>query len=105
MLAFTDALNAVGPKQVVALSRGAADGIENGHTFSIYHPGERINDQYKYPEGGARKFFNPNDSKVTLPSEFVGHVMIFRTFDRVSYGLVMDGLRPVHLNDVLTAPE
>ena len=105
VLAFTDALNAVGPKQVVALSRGAADGIENGHTFSIYHPGERVTDQHKYPEGGARNFFNPNDSKVTLPSEYVGHVMIFRTFDRVSYGLVMDGLRPVHLNDVLTAPE
>lgn len=105
VLAFTDALNAVGPKQVVALSRGSADGIENGQTFSIYHPGERITDQYKYPEGGARNFFNPNDSKVTLPAEFIGHVMIFRTFDRVSYGLVMDGLRPVHLHDVLTAPE
>ncbi|MBL8299975.1 MAG: LysM peptidoglycan-binding domain-containing protein [Rhodanobacteraceae bacterium] len=105
VLAFTDALNAVGSKQVVALSRGAADGIENGHTFSIYHPGDRITDQYKYPEFGARRLFNPNDSKVTLPSEFVGHVMIFRTFDRVSYGLVMDGLKPVHLHDVLTAPE
>ncbi|HSX59476.1 MAG TPA: LysM domain-containing protein [Tahibacter sp.] len=105
VLAFTDALNAIGPKQVVALSRGSADGIENGQTFSIYHPGERITDQYKYPEGGARNFFNPNDSKVTLPAEYIGHVMIFRTFDRVSYGLVMDGLRPVHLHDVLTAPE
>lgn len=105
VLAFTDAMNTVGPKQVVALSRGAADGIENGHVFSIYHPGDRITDKYKYPDEGARQFFNPKDSKVTLPNEYVGHVMIFRTFDRVSYGLVMDGLRPVHLNDVLTAPE
>lgn len=105
VLAFTDALAAVGPKQVVALSRGTADGIENGQVFSVYRPGERVNDQYKYPEGGARQFFNPYDSKVQLPSEYVGHVMIFRTFDRVSYGLVMDGLRPVMLGDVLTAPE
>lgn len=105
VLAFTDAVNAVGPKQVVALSRGSADGVENGHVFSVYHPGDRVTDQYKYPDGGARNFFNPHDSKVTLPAEFVGHVMIFRTFERVSYGLVMDGLRPVKLNDVLTAPE
>lgn len=105
VLAFTDALSAVGPKQVVALSRGAADGIENGHVFTIYHPGDRITDKYRYPDDGARQFFNPKDSKVTLPEEYVGHVMIFRTFDRVSYGLVMDGLRPVQLNDVLRAPE
>lgn len=105
VLAFTDALNAVGPKQVVALSRGASDGIENGHVFSIYHPGDRVTDDYKYPEGSTRKFFNPYDSKVTLPAEYVGHVMIFRTFDRVSYGLVMDGIRPVKLNDQLRAPE
>jgi len=105
VLAFTDALNAIGPRQVVALSRGAADGIENGHVFSIYHPGDRVTDEYKYPEGGARKFFNPYDSKVTLPAEYIGHVMIFRTFDRVSYGLVMDGLRPVKLYDELRAPD
>ena len=43
--------------------------------------------------------------KVTLPDEFVGHVMVFRTFDRVSYGLVMDGLRPVRINAKLRMPE
>ncbi|HJU39786.1 MAG TPA: LysM peptidoglycan-binding domain-containing protein [Tahibacter sp.] len=105
VLAFTDADNAVGPRQVVALSRGAADGIENGHTFSIYAPGERITDDYKYPTGTFKKLFNPKDSKVTLPEEYLGHVMIFRTFDRVSYGLIMDGIRPVHLGDVLRAPD
>ena len=105
VLAFTDASNAIGPRQVVALSRGAADGIENGHTFSIYTPGERITDAYKYPEGSFKKLFNPKDSKTTLPEEYIGHVMIFRTFDRVSYGLVMDGIRPVHKGDVLRAPD
>lgn len=105
VLAFTDATNAIGPRQVVALSRGAADGIENGHTFSIYTPGERVTDDYKYTEGTFKKLFNPKDSKVTLPEEYIGHVMIFRTFDRVSYGLVMDGVRPVHLGDRLRAPD
>jgi hypothetical protein len=31
--------------------------------------------------------------------------MIFRTFDRVSYGLIMDGIRPVHLGDHLYEPD
>ena len=105
VIAFTDALNAVGPRQVVALSRGSADGVENGQTFSIYQPGERVVDRTDYTEGSVRKFFHPHDAKVTLPPEFIGHVMIFRTFERVSYGLVMDGVKPVHLGDFLYDPD
>ena len=34
-----------------------------------------------------------------------GHVMVFRSFDHVSYGLVMDGLRPVKMGDKLKLPD
>ncbi len=105
VLAFSDALNAVGPRQVVALSRGSADGIENGHTFSIYQAGEQVVDRTDYPDASFRKTFHPGKSKVTLPPEFVGHVMVFRTFERVSYGLVMDAIRPVHIGDFLHDPD
>ena len=104
VIAFSDALDAVGPRQVVALSRGAEDNIENGQTFSIYQPGEDVLDRTDYTEGSARKFFHPGDATVTLPPEFIGHVMIFRTFKRVSYGLVMDAVKPVHLGDFLHDP-
>ncbi len=100
VISFTDALDAVGPKQVVALSIGAKDGVENGQTYSIVHPGENIHDDV------ANNSWNRGVGKrVTLPEEFVGHVMVFRTFDRVSYGLVMDGLKPVSKGDRLTLPE
>jgi LysM repeat protein len=105
VIAFTDALNAVGPRQVVALSRGSEDGIENGQTFSIYHPGEQVTDRTDYPDGSARKFFHPRKAQATLPPEFVGHVMVFRTFDRVSYGLVMDAIKPIHNGDFLHDPD
>jgi hypothetical protein len=42
---------------------------------------------------------------VQLPEEYIGHVMVFRTFDRVSYGLIMDGIRPVHRGDKLYDPD
>ena len=105
VIAFSDALNAVGPRQVIALSRGEEDGIENGQTFSLYHDGEQVEDRTDYPEGSMRKFFKRKDAKVTLPPEFVGHVMIFRTFERVSYGLVMDAVKPVHVGDFLHHPD
>jgi hypothetical protein len=105
VIAFTDALNAVGRLQVVALSSGAADGVENGQTFSIFHEGDVVQDRADYPDGSFKAFFHPNDAKVKLPEEYIGHVMIFRTFDRVSYGLIMDGIRPVHLGDKLYDPD
>jgi hypothetical protein len=40
-----------------------------------------------------------------MPDEFVGHVMVFRTFDKVSYGLIMDGIKPVRVGDLLKHPD
>jgi len=105
VIAFTDALAQVGRWQVVALSNGAADGVENGQTYSIFAPGDVVDDRTDYPELSTKAFFHPNDAKVQLPEEYVGHVMIFRTFDRVSYGLIMDGIRPVHRGDRLYDPD
>jgi hypothetical protein len=105
VIAFTDALNAVGRLQVVALSAGAADGVNNGQTYSIYTPGDVVTDRNDYPEGSLKAFLHPDDAKVQLPEEYIGHVMIFRTFDRVSYGLIMDGIRPVHRGDKLYEPD
>lgn len=100
VIAFADALHAVGPRQVIALSVGAKDGVDNGQTYSIYRPGENIHDDV-----ASSSWRRGVGERVTLPDEFVGHVMVFRTFDRVSYGLVMDSLRPVRKGDKLTMPE
>jgi len=102
---FTDALASVGSKQVVVLSRGELDGVDNGQTFTVYRPGVSARDEYKYPRQSTRRFLHPDASTAELPEEFVGHVMVFRTFDRISYGLVMDGLRPVRLGDRLREPD
>jgi hypothetical protein len=66
----------------------------------MYAPGETIHDDV-----ASNSWRRGVGEKVTLPDEFVGHVMVFRTFDRVSYGLVMDGLRPVKINTKLRMPE
>ena len=80
VIGFVDALDAVGSRQVVALSIGAKDGVNNGQTYSIYEPGETIHDDV-----ASNSWRRGVGKSVTLPDEFVGHVMVFRTFDRVSY--------------------
>ena len=104
VLSFTDALAVVGPKQVVAFNKGAREGVENGQVYAIFQPGAFVRDTIRHPVGQPRTLFRPSRADVELPEEFVGHVMVFRTFDKVSYGLVMDGIRPIHLNDVARAP-
>jgi hypothetical protein len=100
VIAFADAMDAAGPRQVVALSIGSKDGVDNGQTYALFQPGETVHDDV-----ASSSWDRGVGEKVTLPEEFVGHVMVFRTFDRVSYGLVMDGLRPVHRGDRLELPK
>ncbi len=100
VIGFTDALVAVGSRQVVLLSVGSRDGIDNGTTFSISEPGETIHDDV-----ASNSWNRGVGETVRLPDEYVGHVMVFRTFDRVSYGLVMDSLRPVRIRGRLILPE
>ncbi len=105
IIAFNDAFNAVGPMQVVALSRGAENGVENGQVYSIYHDGDVVRDETDYPTGSFKSTFHPGARDIQLPPEFAGHVMIFRTFGAVSYGLVMDALKPVTMGDFLFDPD
>lgn len=42
--------------------------------------------------------------KVKLPAERTGELMVFRTFENVSYGLVMNIQRPVHIHDNVRNP-
>jgi hypothetical protein len=100
VIAFNDAFDAAGPKQVVALSAGSAEGVNNGQTYAIWQPGDHIINDVE-----SSSFDHTFSKHVTLPSEFVGHVMVFRTFDHVSYGLIMDAQGPVKLGDKLELPE
>src|SRR3546814_21058772 len=49
-------------------------------------------------QAGAGSF----DGKVRLPDEYAGHVIVFRTYDKVSYGLVMDSTKPTRIGYNLT---
>jgi len=100
ILAVPDGLQSSGTHQVVALSIGSADGAHNGTTFSVWHDGAIVGDMVAHRNNIAIA-----NSGSAMPDDYLGHVMIFRTFDRVSYALVMDGIRPVRVGDLLKDPD
>jgi hypothetical protein len=124
-------LGEAGPKSIVALSKGSKDGLEVGHVLGVYR-NERIaryatrtaplfgrvgptgddNPRPYHPEE-----LQPRDAPLyaqttpvtdsglaKVPHERYGLVMIFRTFDRAAFGLVMEASRPVTLHDIVTNP-
>lgn len=102
LMAVTDRNVYGGAYDVVAISAGSADGVANGQVYSVWNPGELTADNIKHKQALSA---NLKRNKVQLPDEFAGHVMIFRTFEKVSYGLVMNGIRPAKVGDKLKAPD
>jgi nucleoid-associated protein YgaU len=124
-------LGETGPLGIVALSKGSKDGLEVGHVLAIYRSqttlryGTRMAPLYgreglsgsDSPRAYYSEEITPRDAplyergrRITaedaakLPDERFGLVMVFRTFDRAAFGLVMQASRPVAVNDVVTNP-
>ncbi len=80
----------IGQYNVVTLNIGKRDGIEPGHVLAIEQRGESVR--------------NRAYGEIELPAERVGTLMVFHSYDRVSYALVMDAERPIHVKDMVTNP-
>lgn len=90
-----DGVSQIGQFQMVTINRGANDGLEVGNVLAIYQRGEEIDDTV-----GGGVFSN----NVTLPDQRAGTLLVFRTFDEVAYGLVMNATSEIHLLDMARNP-
>ncbi len=104
VMAVADMLTSGGPRDVIAISGGAREGIDNGTVFSVWRQGQSTVDQVKTSKD-ISEGMTPFESKVRLPDEFAGHAMVFRTFDKVSYALVMSSVKPTRVGFELKHPD
>jgi LysM repeat protein len=82
-----------GALSIVALSRGARDGMETGHVLALHQAGVEVVDRFK-----------DHNETFKLPDERYGLVFVFRVFDRVSYALVMEAKHEVVAGDTVQTP-
>jgi hypothetical protein len=82
-----------GRNDVVTVNRGTRQGLDTGSVLELYHYGRTI------PDRAA------GNEPVKLPDEKYGALFIFRTFNNVSYGLVMQVTDPVQVGDIARSPE
>lgn len=85
---YGNAVRYAAQNQVVVLNRGARDGLERGHVLALMSDGRRLIDRT-----------NGERTAIKLPDERNGLMMVFRTFDRLSYALVLQISEGVQVGD------
>lgn len=101
-----DGVFMVGRYQVVAINRGSKTGLEPGNVLAIYQRGETVKDVYSDGRS-ANPMLTPSGTlkkNVKLPDERTGTVLVFKTYERMSYALIMDATHPVNIGDRIRNP-
>jgi hypothetical protein len=86
-------LSQAGQNQVVSVNRGRKDGIDIGTVLELHRLGRVVPDR------------TDNRKPVKLPDERYGDLFIFRVFNNISYGLVMQVTDSVQVGDIAKSPE
>ncbi len=94
IVALLDAISQTGIYQTIAINLGQRDGVESGNVLRILRTGDIILDKAE-PDPRFR---------VKLPDEQIGMAMIIRSFEKMSYALIMEADFPVTVNDYVESP-
>ena len=84
----------IGQHNIVVIDKGKVEGLEVGHTLDIYKRGKVVVDKIQSDDAVS----------VKLPDELGGQLMVFRVFERVSFGLVMKATSAMHVLDKVQTP-
>ncbi len=76
---------------VVTLDKGKRDGLSEGNVLAIYKTSETVRDRI-------------TGEQVKIPDERAGLLMVFRTYDKLSYALVLQANRSLAIMDKVRNP-
>jgi hypothetical protein len=111
IIALGGNIDEAGRGVIVTIDRGTRDGLEVGHVLAIYHPTPVIADPRAYEGPDVLAKFVDQTRAIVAPTRYLnvppersGLLFVFRTFDRVSYALVVNAAEPVVVGDLLRRP-
>jgi hypothetical protein len=82
-----------GQNNIVSVNRGANSGLNLGTVLELSRFGQTVPDT------------TDNKKPIKLPDEKYGTLFIFRVFNNISYGLVMQVTNTVQVGDIVASPE
>lgn len=105
IVSVIDGVSSIGQYQVVVVNRGKQHGLEPGHVLSIWERGEKVKDRGPSSDAWTKEFAKPFAKRVRLPNERAGLLMVFRSYDRMSYALVLAASDALGVGDVVKNPD
>jgi LysM repeat protein len=100
IIGIADDATQIGQYQVVVLNRGTKHGLAPGAVLAVDQRGELVHDKF----GRTPWEKDPFGKTVRLPYERAGTVIVFKVFDRISYGLVIGASGPMQVADRIYNP-
>ena len=91
MIAVEGGLTQIGEMSVVVINRGKRDGLQIGNVLAVYQAGKNVFDKVA-------------QSNVILPDTRVGLAMVYESFEKVSYAIVLRTSRPLQVFDLVKNP-
>jgi hypothetical protein len=102
IMAVSDGVTVIGQYEVVVINRGIRDGLAPGNVLAVFATGETVRDNVS--KGFLSGVSSLVATKVRLPDERTGTFMVFKTFDRMSYGLIMEAKDIIRVADHVENP-
>lgn len=102
IMLVSNGVSVIGQYEVVVINRGVIDGLAPGNMLAIYQSGETVADTDN--KGFLNSTSRLGATKVKLPDERNGTFMVFKTFEHLSYGLVMEATNIIRVGDRVENP-
>jgi hypothetical protein len=91
MIAVDGGITQIGEMSIVVINKGKRDGIEIGHVLAVYQAGELIFDKVA-------------QENVQLPDSRSGLAMVFESFEKASYAIILKASGPLKVLDKVKNP-
>jgi hypothetical protein len=95
IIGVIDGVTQIGQYQIVVIDRGLRNGLKTGHLLRIVQDAMAHDDIFEKPAGqdGTR-----------YPPENKGQLMIIHPYEKMSFALIVNTRKAVHVFDTVTAP-
>jgi hypothetical protein len=91
MIAVEGGLTQIGDYSVVVINKGKREGVQIGNVLAVYQAGKHV-------------FDKTSQENVILPDTRVGLAMVFESFEKVSYAIILKTSRPLEVFDLVKNP-
>ena len=102
IMAVSNGVTVIGQYEVVVINRGVNDGLMPGNVLAVFQAGDSVPDTVN--KGFLNGMTRLGAKHVRLPDERTGTFMVFKTFEHLSYGLIMEATNVIRVGDRVENP-